>query len=140
LYAADTVLCIAGGIGITHVLGFVRHFAHQRHGKRLILAWSARERPLIDHVRRNFLVHVHGAECKIWYTGETANKADEETGSLETSRMNIREVMRGVVEVGHQRAVLVCAPGAMADEVTYQVVDCAKDGFQVQLVEEAFAW
>ncbi|KAK1756340.1 ferric reductase like transmembrane component-domain-containing protein [Echria macrotheca] len=145
LYAADTVLCIAGGIGITHILGFLQDFAPR--GKRVILAWSARERVLIDYVRRNFLGE--GLEYSLWYTGggRTADKTDDGAGSaadaedvVGTGRMVIRDVLRGAVENGKQTAVLVCAPGGMADEVTKQVVDCVRDGFRVELVEETFAW
>ena len=69
LFAADTILCIAGGIGITHVLGFVQEYASANFqgvggenqgqsrnimkAKRFILAWSAREMALIEHVKQN---------------------------------------------------------------------------------------
>ena len=49
-------------------------------------------------------------------------------------------MIRSFVEKGHQMTVLVCGPGSMADEATRQVVSCVKDGFRVNLVEEAYAW
>lgn len=157
LLSADTIVCIAGGIGITHVLGFLQLFYETVGGggginkgavraKRLVLAWSARERALIEHVRQNFLRDAHGAEYSFWCTGGSLDESDKaaaapEGGDLiKTGRMDIKEVMRSSVEAGYQTAVLVCAPGGMADEVTKQVVRCVRDGFKVELVEEAFAW
>jgi predicted ferric reductase len=174
LLAADTILCIAGGIGITHILGFLQEFYTSTElqggetkekgrdvikAKRLILAWSAKEMPLINYVKLNFLVDVEGTEYLFWCTdsAQSAAKLDShEVGekdlnpdSLPTEvaaavakagRMNIESVLRASVEPGRQTTVLVCAPGAMADEVTKQVAICARDGFNVDLVEEAFAW
>jgi hypothetical protein len=44
------------------------------------------------------------------------------------------------LELGHQMTVLVCGPGNMSDEATRQIVKCVKEGFKVDLVEEAYAW
>ena len=68
-------------------------------------------------------------------TGEQAG-----TGGVQTGRMDIASVLRGAVEVGQRTAVMVCAPGSMADEVTRETVKCVGDGFAVDLVEETFAW
>ncbi len=54
--------------------------------------------------------------------------------------MPIAAVIRSSLEVGRQTTILVCGPGQMADEARKQVVNCVKDGFSVDLVEEAFAW
>ena len=54
--------------------------------------------------------------------------------------MDIGTVIRSYLEVGHQTTVLVCGVGNMADEATRQVLNCVKDGFRVDLVEEAYAW
>ncbi|KAK4149021.1 fcd1ed96-f99e-4d28-9e70-49d2afc1fed5 [Chaetomidium leptoderma] len=173
LFAADTILCIAGGIGITHILGFLQEFyagakrQQQQNGrgvvraKRLILAWSARERSLIEHVKRNFLVDAEGVEYSFWCTGsrlELGSHGVEEASRTKTpdssrmastgvaaavvtdGRMDIASVLRASVEAGRQTTVLACAPGGMADEVTKGVVGCVRDGFRVELVEETFAW
>jgi hypothetical protein len=34
---------------------------------------------------------------------------------------------------------VLCGPGSLADEATRQVVNCVKDGFRLNQVEEAFA-
>lgn len=174
LSTADNIVCIAGGIGITHVLGFLQEFytstkaqggatkekvRGSMKAKRLILAWSAKEMSLIEHVNRNFLLDVEGGQYWFWCTGSahSATKLDSHevgnerrnpdisqsgvaTAVVKKGRMNIESVLRASVEPSCQTTVLVCAPGSMADEVTKQVVSCAKDGFRIELVEEAFAW
>ncbi len=158
LHAADTVLCVVGGIGVTHILGFLQHLRErgQKSGgesraQRVVLAWSARERGLLEYVRREFLTDLEGkgVEGLFWCTGEVGGgegKAVEEGGcgsaaaEVRSGRMDVGEVLRGCVEAGSLTSVLVCAPGGMADEVTRQVVKCVREGFRVDLVEEAFAW
>lgn len=172
LWVADTVLCLAGGIGITNALGFIQEFANlshhggeaavrgrgiMRNTKRFILAWSARESGLIEHVKRNFLVDVEGIEYSFWHTGTSAiatqtgdslHDDNEKSENLVSAtiegytagRMDIGSVIRSSVEPGHQTTVLVCGPGHMADEATQQVVNCLKDGHKIDLIEEAYAW
>jgi hypothetical protein len=175
LSAADTVLCLIGGIGITNALGFVQEYASTRrprgespgknrgvmaNAKRFILAWSAREISLIDHVKENFLApqgDVEGLEYSLWCTTppsvaeQNADSLNDEsrktegllpktTASVTTGRMDMRTVIRSSLEAGLQTTVLVCGPGNMGDEATREVVNCVKDGFRVDLVEEAYAW
>lgn len=167
LLATDTVLCLVGGIGITNALGFIQEYAsaNPRRGesqgksrgvmsqaKRFILAWSVREMALLDHVKQNFLIGVEGVEFLFWCTGDipAGKKEDpaQDVGSLRTSaeapptlgRMDIGSVIRSSVEPGHHTTVLVCGPGAMADEAAKEVVKCVKSGSHVDIVEEAYAW
>lgn len=167
LLATDTVLCLVGGIGITNALGFIQEYAspNPRRGesqgksrgvmsqaKRFILAWSVREMALLDHVKQNFLIGVEEVEFLFWCTGDipTGKKEDpaQDVGSLRTSaeapptlgRMDIGSVIRSSVEPGHHTTVLVCGPGAMADEAAAEVVKCVKSGSHVDIVEEAYAW
>lgn len=167
LLATDTVLCLVGGIGITNALGFIQEYAsaNPRRGesqgksrgvmgqaKRFILAWSVREMALLDHVKQNFLIGVEGVEFLFWCTGDipSGKKEDpaQDVGSLRTSaeapptlgRMDIGSVIRSSVEPGHHTTVLVCGPGAMADEAAKEVVKCVKSGSHVDIVEEAYAW
>ncbi|KAI3324911.1 ferric reductase like transmembrane component [Xylariaceae sp. AK1471] len=171
-FTADTVLCLVGGLGITHALGFVQEYMSgksaeaealgksrgiMKRAKRFILAWSAKELAFIDHVKHNFLADAHAVESSFWYTGSSDSAAqrsesfksesrevesqDTSTGAGVTAgRMHIPSVIRSSVEVGLLTTVLVCGPGQMADEARKQVVNCVKDGFRVDLVEEAFAW
>ncbi|KAI0108717.1 ferric reductase like transmembrane component-domain-containing protein [Nemania sp. FL0031] len=173
LFTADTVLCLAGGLGITNALGFIQEYVNKvslegeeveksrgimRRAKRFILAWSAKEIAFIDYVKKNFLADAQGLEYLLWYTGspergpqkpETPKDEIRElktpaTTGIDTAvtigRMPIGSVIRSSLEVGHQTTVLVCGPGQMADEARRQVVGCVKDGFSIDLVEEAFAW
>lgn len=173
LLATDTVLCLVGGIGITNALGFIQEYAsaNQRarggegqgrggkgvmaQARRFILAWSAREMALIEHVKSNFLVGVEGVEFSFWCTGDipAGQKLKEEdptqgAGRLGTTaeapptrgRMDIGSVIRSSVEPGHHTTVLVCGSGAMADEAAKEVVGCVKSGSHIDIVEEAYAW
>jgi hypothetical protein len=67
-------------------------------------------------------------------------KSPRTTTLVTAGRMDIGAVIRSSLEAGHQIIVLVCGPGTMADEVTRQVVNCVKDSFRVDLVEEVYAW
>ena len=95
LSVADTVLCLVGGIGITHALGFVQEYKSansQRAGtpgnsrgimanaKRFIFAWSARETALIEFVKKRFLFEkddVDGIEYSFWCTDSSDPFAQE---------------------------------------------------------------
>lgn len=187
LFVTDTVLCLVGGIGITNALGYVQEYFTRgananpettekkkkksggrggiimKNTTRFILAWSAREMALIEHVKQNFLAQeeddVKGMEYSLWCTGspppsspnntDTQKKLDilndeksqrDLRGVVSQGRMNIGAVIRSSLEVGHHTTVMVCGPGSMADEATRQVVNCVKDGFRVDLIEESYAW
>ncbi|KAL1899579.1 hypothetical protein Sste5346_002981 [Sporothrix stenoceras] len=90
LNVADTVLCIVGGIGITHVLSILQEYVSAAKSRavdgehatfnggrskvmtratRFILAWGAHETALLDHVQDRFLVpaaQVDGLEYQFW--------------------------------------------------------------------------
>ncbi|KAK1961648.1 ferric reductase like transmembrane component [Colletotrichum sublineola] len=157
LLVADTVLCVIGGIGITGALGFIQQYASALGGeasgktKRFVLAWSVREMSLIEHVRQNFLDNVPGLECSFYCTGtnssdvskpkETSlNGSDAAAAGVTLGRMDVGAVIRSHLEMDHQTTVLVCGPGQMADEATMHVVNGVRDGFKVDVIEEAFAW
>ncbi|KAK8084468.1 hypothetical protein PG997_005739 [Apiospora hydei] len=178
LLATDTVICVIGGIGITNALGFVQAYHHasrvrgghvregeatlrhkggrgiMQHTNRFILAWSARELPLIEHVKRNFLHGVEGIEYMFWCTGSPSASApspepkDEgvvleptpTTLAIREGRMDTGRVIRAAIEIGRHTTVISCGPGAMTDEVRGHVVTCVRDGFKVDLIEEAYAW
>ncbi|GKT40313.1 ferric/cupric reductase transmembrane component B [Colletotrichum spaethianum] len=157
LLVADTVLCVIGGIGITGALGFIQQYAKSWVGeasnkaKRFVLVWSAREMSVIEHVRRNFLDKAPGVECSFYCTGassddasgqkeHTSGDADATVAGVTLGRMDVGAVIRSHLEKNHHTAVLVCGPGQMADEAVVHVVNGVKDGFKVDVIEEAFAW
>ncbi|KAK8131626.1 hypothetical protein PG984_008064 [Apiospora sp. TS-2023a] len=186
LLHTDTVVCVIGGIGITNALGFVQAYASRprsragadggediggtssgrgimRHTTQFILAWSARERPLIEHVQQNFLRGVEGVECLFWCTGSSSSSTSSATpttpkdegisleptpttaaAAIQEGRMDTGKVIWSAVKDDdgrhHHTTVISCGPGAMTDEVRSHVVNCVRDGFQVDLIEEAYAW
>ncbi|KAF6833117.1 ferric-chelate reductase [Colletotrichum musicola] len=165
LCEAETVLCIVGGIGITGVLGLIQQYANMARTdgesvarsrgvlcktRRFILAWSSRDSSVIDHVRWRFLDDAPGFECAFWCTegigSETAPKDDRgyegyaTTTGIHLGRMNIGVVIKSCLDRNSRTTVMVCGPGRMADEATKYVVNCVRDGFPVDLIEESFAW
>ncbi|KAK1975025.1 ferric reductase like transmembrane component [Colletotrichum cereale] len=157
LLVADTVLCVIGGIGITGALGFIQQYASASGGeasgrtKRFVLAWSVREMSVIEHVRRNFLDNVPGLECSFYCTSTGSSDASEgkqmslngddaAVAGVTLGRMDVGAIIRSHLETDHHTTVLVCGPGQMADETTMHVVNGVRDGFKVDVIEEAFAW
>lgn len=72
--------------------------------------------------------------------GSTTLHNDSITSLITNSRMHIPSVLESVLEPSRRVAVLVCAPGGMADDVRKSVVQAIGNGFEVELIEEAFAW
>ncbi|KAG9700746.1 hypothetical protein KCU95_g2643, partial [Aureobasidium melanogenum] len=160
LKTADTILCVAGGIGITSCMSFLQQYIIESRSfepaskplmscaARFVLAWSAREEALIQHVSTSLLPDPTAEpqnkhlEYHFWCTGEQSSqdKGLEQGIKLQRGRMNVGEVVRSVSEKGKRVVVVVCAPGGMSDEVREAVVGCLRDGISVDLIEEAFAW
>ncbi|CAK7218463.1 hypothetical protein SEUCBS140593_003552 [Sporothrix eucalyptigena] len=168
LNVADTILCVVGGIGITHVLSIVQEYVQATHANvggesgvaigqaksriitratRFILAWSSHEQALLDHVQERFLVaaaEVPGLEYQFWYTGDEETAAKEEGASVKAKatpgRMDVGSVIRSSLEAGRLTTVVVCGPNRMADEANRAVVQGVKDGFRVDSIEESFKW
>ncbi|KAI4747630.1 hypothetical protein E4T50_02026 [Aureobasidium sp. EXF-12298] len=160
LKTADTIICIAGGIGITSCMSFLQQYVNESQSAKstskalmscannFVLAWSAREESLIRHVSASLLPDASVGfpsktiEYRFWCTGENGSqdKGLEQASGLQRGRMNVGEVVRSVAEKGRRVVVVVCAPGGMSDEVRAAVVGCLRDGMPVDLIEEAFAW
>ena len=118
LSAYATLICIAGGVGITACIPYLR--AHPRETK---LFWGARSKGIIDAMA----LSLAGIE-KRTYVGK---------------RMTVREVLRKEVsDPAMTIAVLVSGPSGMADEVRYAICELGRQrkGIKVKLVEEAFSW
>jgi hypothetical protein len=87
LIYADTILCLAGGIGITNCLSYINQYALEqelirkdrmmRETSCIVLAWTATEPGLLAHVVDYRLPkHAGGTlEVKLWCTGR--NEHDE---------------------------------------------------------------
>ena len=133
---ADSILCIGGGIGITALLAYVQMYIEGRRSgtmraSRLLLAWSHREREFAEIVRGMLPVDAAatGVEC-IWTCTSGGNP-----------RMTVGGVLKAEMEGVKRLAVLVCAPGEMADDVRREVVaNVGIGGTKIDYHEESFAW
>jgi hypothetical protein len=146
---ADTILCLAGGIGKTNCLSYINQYALEQESirkdrmmletSRIVLAWTAKEPELLAHVADHMLPKLAGEalEVKLWCTGR--NEHDKGVKDKSESRMNVGEVIDGVMEIGKRIVVIACGPGSFADESRAQIVLQVKKGMEVDLVEEAFA-
>lgn len=168
LHMADTVLCIAGGVGITFVSGFARQFARdslngKTHKKlmprcnKFVLAWSVREENLLTHCKRYLLPHLQDIDDSsmqylFWLTGNSeamekikekepiVSKDDEKLVQQFHGRMDVNEVVGGIMETQKRLVVLVCGPGSLSDDVRAAVTRYSRNGFVVDFIEENFSW
>ena len=126
LSSCSTLLCIAGGVGITAVLPVARKFG----GVRTRLCWGMRSQTLLQAVG-----------------GDIARLGP--SVEVETSvgaRLPIEDILTeelvGADEKG-EIGVVVCGPAEMADEVTLvvnKIVFSGRSRRGVVLVNEAFSW
>jgi predicted ferric reductase len=140
--SADTIIAVAGGIGITSLLGYLELYlsGEKKKATRFCLFWSVREESLIRAIKSQLgdleALRRKGVEITITCTEE---------GDEQSRRMDVGAVVRGEVmsegKVGRKACVVSCGPGGMADEVRKAVVgSIGKMGVSVELVEEAFCW
>ncbi|KAL9004309.1 MAG: hypothetical protein Q9188_002873 [Gyalolechia gomerana] len=112
------LICIAGGVGITACVPYLR--AHPGATK---LFWGARSHGIIDAMAPSLV----GVEQET-FVGK---------------RMNIAEVLhRELSDVAITAVVLVSGPSEMADEVRCVLSELGRQskGLKVKLLEEAFSW
>ena len=112
------LICIAGGVGITACIPYLRV-----HPGATKLFWGARSQGIIDAMAPS----LSGVEQKT-YVGK---------------RMNICEVLHQELSgSGTTTVVLVSGPSEMADEARCVISELGrqKQGIKVKLVEEAFSW
>lgn len=111
------LICIAGGVGITACIPYLR--AHPGATK---LFWGARSHGIIDD------------------TASSLGGIEQET--FVGKRMNIREVLRRELnDCATAVVVLVSGPSEMADEVRCVVSELGRQkGIKLKLLEEAFSW
>jgi hypothetical protein len=157
LCGADTILAVAGGIGITSILGYLESYLQSHstlnhapdpegrkrvtlRATRFVLFWSAREESLVRAIKSQ-LADVVALERKgVDVTIVCTNGSNNASRSL-----NIGEVVRGEVlsegNIGRKVCVISCGPGRMSDAVRATVVDCiGKNGVSIKLIEESFCW
>lgn len=149
-----TVVLFAGGVGITHCIGHVRHLLKQHEAgmcatQRILLVWSVPTTECLEWVRvwtdeilrmkgRRDVLRIHLYVTKPRHRGEVVSS----TGTVQMfpGRCNPKLLLAREMEdrIGAM-AVTVCGPGAFADSVRAAARDVVEDG-SVDLVEEAFSY
>ena len=119
LSAHSLLLCIAGGVGITACVPYLR-----AHPGRTKLFWGARSQGIVDAMA----TALERVECE-FFVGK---------------RMDVGEVLRKELSGWGENTtvvVLVSGPSGMADEVRCVVCEIGRreKGVKVRLVEEAFS-
>lgn len=112
------LICIAGGVGITACVPYLR-----AHAGATKLFWGARSQGIIDAM------------------APSLTSVEQET--FVGKRMNIAEVLhKELSDTAGTAVVLVSGPSEMADEVRCVVSELGRkgNGIKVKLVEEAFSW
>ncbi|KAK6534914.1 hypothetical protein TWF281_006214 [Arthrobotrys megalospora] len=122
-----TIVCIAGGVGITGVLPYLHHFGSPRHGR---LYWSMRNTGL----KNALTTEIADLPASIQVETVVGKRLDLES--------IIREELAGRACDGLV-GVVVCGPAGLADEVRKQVTDMTRRGVTrapYVLIDEAFSW
>ncbi|KAF9880525.1 ferric reductase transmembrane component 4 [Colletotrichum karsti] len=120
------MICIAGGVGITACLPFVRHSSVSG---RVKLFWSSRQQGLVTALAPV----LNGLPSSVLVETVVGERLKLET-------ILAKEM---IPASGGPLAIIVCGPPSMADDVRKTVVDLARaDSISrpYVLVDEAFAW
>lgn len=140
LTRSDTIVAIAGGIGITSILSYLRTYLENRNDHattRFCIYWRVRERSIVDAVRGQLgdleELRGKGVEVNIFCNEEGAPRKDV--------RDIVFEEVMGDARAGRSTCVVGCGPGAMGDRIRAAVVECiGRKGVRVEYIEEAFCW
>jgi NAD(P)H-flavin reductase len=148
MHNANLIVCIAGGVGITAILGYVSAFVQTQRmageetargsmAERMVVAWSAKEIGLIDAVKGLIPIDAEARGVELRFTCTARGPREDES-----SRIDIGQVIQAEAQgLGKKKlAVVSCGPGGMADVVRIEVVKSLRKGHNVELFEEAFAW
>ena len=113
--SSPSLLCIAGGVGITACIPYLRS-----HPGRTKLLWGVRTPGIVTDL------------------GVTLEGVDKEV--FVGKRMDIGKVLEREFAKGEETTVVSSGPHGMADEVRIAVARLGREGYRVRLVEEAFSW
>lgn len=122
-----SLLCIAGGVGITAVLPILHSFEAPRRSR---LVWGVRYDGLVTGLQSE-LAHLSN-------TVEVSIKTGE--------RINIETVLREELAEASEKGpvgVVVCGPPSMTDEVRVRLSELGRNGEAKRafvLIDEAFSW
>lgn len=147
-----TVLLFAGGVGITHQMGFVRQLVHGSTTgtvatRKVVLVWSLTRlehmtwvKPWMDQVLA-FKGRKGVLECTVHVTRGHADANSKSGGVM--IRKGRCDIQKTVVRVFQDRigamAVTVCGPGMFSDDVRQAVRPRVTEG-SIDFVEEAFTY
>ncbi len=149
-----TVVLFAGGVGITHCVGYVHHLLSQYQAgttvcRKILLVWSVPNTEALEWVRtwmdkilrmegRRDVLRIQLFVTKPRHRGEVVSN----TGSVQMfpGRCNPSTVLQKEMQdrIGAM-GVTVCGPGAFADSVRAAVREVTEDGC-VDFIEEAFTY
>jgi predicted ferric reductase len=148
VHKSNLIVCIAGGVGITAILGYVSAFVEAQRmageetaqgsmAERMVVAWSAKELGLIDAVRGMIPIDAEARGLELMFACTGRGPREDEN-----RRIDIGQVIQAETQGLRKRklAVVSCGPGGMADVVRMEVVKSLRQGYNVELFEEAFAW
>ncbi|KAK7204025.1 ferric reductase NAD binding domain-containing protein [Myxozyma melibiosi] len=166
----ETVLLIAGGIGITAMLSYALDMKRKGTDQHVVLYWMVRESSSLKWVKEQLaeLTESGLIEINIFVTGEsegekTAAAGDESSTSLSdasasdkegraisgprysvkfNARPEIREVIASTVKSAEGSvAVVSCGPDTLADECRSATTENLDQGKgRVDYFEDAFSW
>jgi predicted ferric reductase len=149
-----TVILFAGGVGITHCVGYVHHLMQQYQAgtsstQKILLVWSVPNTEALEWVRvwmdkilrmegRREVLRIQLFVTKPRHRGEVISN----TGSVQMfpGRCNPQTILQKEMQerIGSM-GVTVCGPGAFSDSVRAAVRGVVRDG-SVDFVEEAFTY
>ncbi|KAF6798242.1 Ferric reductase transmembrane component 3-like protein 2 [Colletotrichum sojae] len=127
LSQCTSLLCVAGGVGVTAVLPLLRSLEAPRRSR---LVWGVRNNSLVEGLAPELAQLLSHAEISI-SVGE---------------RINIYQVLHEELARDDEKGpvgVVVCGPAGMADDVRATLLELCKGGSSSRpfvFVDEAFSW
>ena len=149
-----TVVLFAGGVGITHCVGYVHHLMLQYQAgtsstQKILLVWSVPNTEALEWVRvwMDKILRMEGRRDVLriqLFVTKPRHRAEvvSNTGSVQMfpGRCNpVTVLQKEMQERVGSMGVTVCGPGAFSDSVRTAVRDVVEDG-SVDFVEEAFTY
>ena len=154
LTSYGTVILFAGGVGITHCVGYIYHLLLQYQAgtsstQKILLVWSVPNTEALEWVRvwmdqilrmegRRDVLRIQLFVTKPRHRGEVISN----TGSVQMfpGRCNPQTIIEKEMQerIGAM-GVTVCGPGAFADNVRASVRGVVEEGY-IDFVEEAFTY
>lgn len=113
--ATPFLLCIAGGVGITACIPYLRK--HPGHAR---LLWGVRTSGIVADL------------------STTLAQVDKQV--FVGGRMDVASMLERELTKGEDAVVLSSGPHGMADDVRFAVAALGRKGYSVSLIEEAFSW